>query len=142
MNRAFIAAVVDTLLPGDAGGLEGEPPLPRGSAAGIDLAALAKSHGPAFEAIARQAAGAEAFAAAAEPARIAAVHAVERAMPDAFRAMLSALLADYYESEPVLHAMDWRGDPPQPQGYVMPAQDAATTEWFGRVRQRRKLWRE
>ena len=142
MTPAFIAAVVDTLLPGDSGGPAGEPPLPSASAAGIDLGALAESHSAVFEAIAKQAGGAGPFIAATEPARVAAVQAIERAMPDAFRALLSALLADYYESAPVLTAMGWRKDPPQPRGHAMSAQAAAMAERLSRVQARGKLWRE
>ena len=97
MNAAFIAAVVDTLLPGDSGGPAGEPPLPKASAAGIDLGALANAHDTVLQAVANEAGSADAFSASSEPARIAVVQAIERAIPDAFRALLSALLADYYE---------------------------------------------
>ena len=127
MTPAFLAAVVDTLLPGDSGGPAGEPPLPPGSAASIDLASIAKSHGVVFDAIAKQAVDDRglhrrcgAFARRRDSV-------VERAMPDAFRALLSALLADYYESPAVLAAMGWRTDPPQPGGTLMAGQDPATT---------------
>jgi hypothetical protein len=141
MTPAFIAAVADTLFPGGSGGPDGYPPLPPASTAEIDLAALAKTHEAVFEAIAREAASAAAFTAAAEPARIAAVQATERAMPDAFRALLSSLLADYYESAPVLTAMGWRADPPQPRGHPMLPLDDVATERLGRVQARGKLWR-
>lgn len=142
MKAAFIAAVVDTLLPGDSGGPGGEAPLPPGNAAAIDLGVLARSHDVVLEAIAKQAGGAEAFNASSEPARIAVVQAIERALPDAFRALLSALLADYYESPSVLSAMGWRTDPPQPRGHEMRSNDDATGHRLDRVRRRRKLWRD
>jgi hypothetical protein len=94
-----------------------------------------------FDAIAKQAGTAEAFVAAAEPTRIAAVQSAERAMPDAFRALLSALLADYYESPRALAAMGWRTDPPQPQGHAMPDFGDPTSERLVRVQARGKLWR-
>lgn len=141
MNAAFIAAVVDTLFPGDSGGPAGEPPLPKASAAGIDLGTLANAHDSVLQAVANEAGSADAFSASSEPARIAVVQAIERAIPDAFRALLSALLADYYESPSVLSAMGWRTDPPQPQGNSLPAQDPATAERLKRVQARGKLWR-
>jgi hypothetical protein len=85
--------------------------------------------------------GAEAFTAAMESARVAAIHSVERAMPNASRALLSTLLADYYESPPVLTAMGWRAEPPQLGGHAMPEQVAMTAERLNRVRSRGKLWR-
>ena len=141
MNAAFIAAVVDTLLPGDSGGRAGEPRLPPGSTAGIDLSALFDARGAVFEAIAKQAGGADAFIAGGEPRRIVAVQATERAMPEAFRALLSTLLADYYESTPVLSAMDWRAEPPQPRGHQLKLSDGATAQHLEHVRSRQKLWR-
>jgi hypothetical protein len=141
MTPAFVTAVADTFLPGDSGGPDGYPPLPPASQAGIDLASIAKAHGAVFDAIAKQADTAEAFVATAEPGRVAAVQSVERAMPDAFRALLSALLADYYESPPVLAAMGWRTGPPQPQGHAIPEFSDAAFERLARVQARGKLWR-
>jgi hypothetical protein len=141
MNPAFIAVVADTLLPGDSGGGAGKPPLPPASAAGIDLAAIAQPHRAVFDAIATQSNGVGAFTAGTDAARIAAIQAIERAMPDAFRALLSALLADYYESPPVLSAMGWRTEPPQPQGHAMPKLGDAAFKRLDRVRARGKLWR-
>ena len=142
MKAAFIAAVVDTLLPGDEGGPSMRPPLLAGSAVGIDLRALTDAHLPVFEGIARQVDGPDAFVSGTDATRVAAIQAVECAMPDAFRALLSALLADYYESVLVLLAMGWRTDPPQPWGNTMPAQDPATAERLKRVQARGKVWRE
>lgn len=141
MNTAFIAAVVDTLLPGDSGGPAGERPVPKASAAGIDLGALANAHYTVLQAVAKEAGSADVFSSSSEPARIAVVQAIERAIPAAFRALLSALLADYYESPSVLSAMGWRTDPPQPRGNSLPAQDPATAERLKRVQARGKLWR-
>ena len=95
-----------------------------------------------LEAIAKQAGGADAFNASSEPARIAVVQAIERAMPDAFRALLSALLADYYKSPSVLSAMGWRTDPPQLQGHEMQPSGGAMAQHLARVFRRQKLWRD
>jgi hypothetical protein len=141
MNPAFICAILDTLLPGDGGGPAGEPPLPPASAVGIDSDALIRAHHQALDAIAAEVGGAAAFAAASEPARMAAVQAVERAMPDAFRALLSAILADYYETASVLAAMGWRAEPPQPMGHGMPTGDDVVLARLDRLRRREKLWR-
>jgi len=141
MTAAFIAAVVDTLLPGDSGGPSGEPRLPPGSAAGIELGVLAKAHQALFDAIANQAGGVDAFITGDEPARVIFVQAVERAIPDAFRSLLSALLADYYESSPVLVAMGWRTEPPQPQGHQLYFIHPAIKSAIYRVHNRGKLWR-
>jgi hypothetical protein len=141
MSPMFIAAVVDTLLPGDSGGSDGYPPLPPASAAGIDLTGIATSHSAVFNAVAQRTGKAEAFVSAVESERIAAMQSVERAMPEAFRVLLSALLADYYQSPPVLNAMGWRADPPQPQGHAMPEISDAAFQRLGRVQARGKLWR-
>ena len=142
MNAAFIAAVVDTLLPGDSGGPAGEPRLPKASAAGIDLGALTSTHNTLLDAIAKQAGSVEAFIAADESVRIAGVQTAERAMPEAFRALLSALLVEYYESQPVLKAMGWRTDPPQPRGHEMQPSSGAMAQRLERVHRRQKLWRD
>ena len=95
-----------------------------------------------LQAIAKEADSAEVFTAADEAARIATVQIIERAMPEAFRALLSALLADYYESPFVLSAMGWRTDPPQPQGHEMQPSGGAMAQHLARVSRRQKLWRD
>jgi hypothetical protein len=142
MNAAFIAAVVDTLLPGDTGGADGGPPLPPASVAGVDFTAIASAHSAVFDAVAQQMGNADAFLKAAESPRIAVVQSVERVMPEAFRALLSALLAAYYEAPPVLAAMGWRTDPPQPLGHEMQPSSGAMAQRLERVHRRQKLWRD
>jgi len=134
MTPEFLAAVIDTLLPG-------EEALPCGTRAGLDPAAYASAHRAAFDAVAAQAGSDERFARADESARTAILNAVERALPDAFRALLVAVLSDYYEAPPVLAALGWRIDPPQPSGHAMPKLDDPTTERLERVGRRAKLWR-
>jgi hypothetical protein len=142
MNAAYVAAVVDTLLPGDSGGPHGEAPLPKASAAGMDLGALANAHDTVIQAVAKEAGGAEEFTISDEAVRIAAVQTIERVLPEAFRALLLALLADYYESAPVLNAMGWRSEPPQPQGHELYFIHPAIKGLIHRVHSRGKLWRE
>jgi hypothetical protein len=134
MTPDVVAAVIDTLLPGDG-------VLPSGTAAGLPLAGYAESHRAILDAIAAEAGGADPFIRTDEAARTATVRAVERAMPDAFRALLTAALSDYYESEPVLVALGWPIDAPQPAGHALTATDEATATRLDRVAQRGRLWR-
>jgi len=135
MTPEFLAAVLDTLLPGDDA-------LPNGTRAGLDPAAHVAPHRAVFDAIAAQAGSFERLIGADEGARMTAVTAVERALPDAFRALLITVLSDYYETPALLTALAWRTDPPQPAGHAVPSFDNPTTERLERVRQRIKLWRD
>jgi len=116
--------------------------LPSGTRAGLDPAADVDSHRAVLDAIAARAGSYERFARADESARTAALTAVERAIPDAFRALLVAVLSDYYEASAALTALGWRTDPPQPAGHALPSLDSPTAEQLERVRQRIKLWRD
>ncbi|HTO81228.1 MAG TPA: hypothetical protein VMQ73_03290 [Methylomirabilota bacterium] len=132
MIPEFLAAVIDTLLPGD-------DVLPSGTAAGVALAP--GTHAPVLQAVRTEAGGMDAFAQAPEAARVAVLQAVERAHPETFRALLVAVLSDYYEAALVLAALGWRSDPPQPWGHALPIMDSPTSEHLERVRQRDRLWR-
>jgi hypothetical protein len=134
MTPAFLVALLDTLLPG-------ESPLPRGSAAGLDLRDVTDAHRPLLDAIATRAGGVDAFANASEADRIAALQEVARAMPDPFRAMLAATLTEYYDSDAVLTAMGWRTAPPQPMGHTVGSIDETALQMLEKVKQRRTLWR-
>jgi hypothetical protein len=133
MTPEFLAAVIDTLLPGDGA-------LPSGTAAGLPLTSYAESHRPVLEAIAAHAG--ESFIQAGEAARATALQAVERSMPDVFRALLTAVLSDYYESELVLTALGWPSHPPQPTGHAVAVIDDATAARLDRVARRGRLWRD
>ena len=141
MTPEFLAAVIDTLLPGERAAPSGATPLPSGTAAGLAPTDYAISHRPVFDALAAQGVGAEAFARADEAGRTAILQATERAVPDAFRALLVAVLSDYYESSAVLAAIGWRTDPPQPVGHSIPGMDDQSLQLLDRVRQRDRLWR-
>jgi len=141
MTPEFLAAVIDTLLPGEQKAPPGAMPLPSGTQADLDPAAYSSSHRAVLNAIAAQAGSCELFVRADESARDAILKAVERAMPDAFRALLATVLSDYCEAPPVLTALGWRVDPPQPSGHVVPDLDGPTAERLERVRERAKLWR-
>jgi hypothetical protein len=141
MTPEFLAAVIDTLLPGEQAAPPGTMPLPRGTQADLDPAAYSSSHRAVLNAIAAQAGSCELFVRADESARDAILKAVERAMPDAFGALLATVLSDYYEAPPVLAALRWRIDPPQPTGHALPTPDIPTAERLERARRRGKLWR-
>lgn len=134
MTPEFLAAVVDSLLPGDG-------VLPTGTAAALPLAAYSEPHRPVLDAISAQTDGIESFIRADEATRANALRAVERAMPDAFRALLTTVLSDYYESEQVLAALGWPRHSPQPTGHAIPAMDDATAARRERVARRGPLWR-
>ena len=134
MTPEFLAAVIDTLLPGD-------DVLPSAARASLDPAVYASSHRAVLDAIAAQAGGLERFTQADENARAAALTTVERALPEAFRALLVTVLSDYYEAPAVLTALGWRTDPPQPGGHAIAKIDGPTAERAERVRQRVQLWR-
>lgn len=142
MTPEFLRAVVDTLLPGEQSNTPGSAMLPSGSAAGVDLAKYAAAARPALDAIAHAAGGAAAFAGASEAARAAALSTVARESPDTFRALVTPVLADYYESAAVLIAFGWRAEPPQPRGHALPPTDEVTHQRLDRVRRRAKLWRD
>lgn len=122
---AFVAAVVDTLLPGDSG----ERPLPPASAVGTHTRVMARlASAPARDALAAIAAaagGEEAFVLAALDERAAVARHVERNNGAAFRSLVLFVASDYYENEAVLAAFGWRGEPPQPSGHTLaPFEDA------------------
>ena len=131
MTPEFLAAVIDTLLPGD-------DVLPSGTAAGV---ALAAAHTAVLEMAAAQAGGMDMFARAPDSARVAVLQAVERAQPEPFRALLVAVLSDYHQSAAAIRAVGWRVEPPQPTGHSIAHSSDATAEQLERVRQRKKLWR-
>jgi hypothetical protein len=133
MTSAFLAALLDTLLPG-------EPPLPRGSAAGLDLRAVTDTHRPVLDAIAARAGSADSFASASETDRIATLKEIERTLPDAFRTLLAAILTEYYDSAAALTAMGWRTDPPQPMGHSVEPVGETALQMLEKVKQRGKLW--
>src|SRR5207249_1844782 len=71
-----------------------------------------------FHAIADAARGEDAFVRADAAGRISSVKRVEAEMGEPFRAFVSLLLQDYYETDAVLVAIGSRAEPPQPDGHV------------------------
>jgi hypothetical protein len=131
MSPDFRRAIIDTVLPGEAG-------LPSGSAAGVEIPEAAAA---LLVAIADAAGGEEAFARASEAGQAEALRTVEGIHPDAFRRFAAALLSDYYESATVLAALGWSTVPPQPLGHTMPADPEDVPALLERVKQRGALWR-
>jgi len=136
MRREVLEAFLDVILPPESG-----MGLPSGTAAGLDIARHGAAAEPVLRIVLAAAGGEAAFLAAPAEARRAAVEAAERQAPEAFRAILSLLLPDYYESAAVLRAYGWRVEPPQPQGHGVAAMDEATGRALERVRRRPKIWR-
>ncbi len=132
----FIAAVLDTLLPGEADAPEA---LPSGSRAPIDFADLTTAHADALRAIATEAGGEAVFVAASPDKRADAIRRVEATAP--FQALLAAVLMRYYQSDKVTTAMGWRLEAPQPHGHKVAATDDATWERLERVEARGRIWR-
>lgn len=135
MTPEFLAAVIDTLLPGDS-------VLPSGTGAGLRPDVYATSHRELFAAVAARAGNMDNLAKAGERDRTATLQAVEMALPDPFRALLTAALSDYYESPAVLTALGWPVSPPQPAGHIVSPHDGPTAERSERVRHRGALWRD
>ena len=142
MTPEFLSAVVDTLLPGDAA----TPPLPSGTEVGI-AEKLAEHvvasrdgarHAAVLHAIADAARGEDAFMRADAAGRISCVERVEAEMGEPFRALVSLLLQDYYETDAVLLAVGLRTEPPQPDGHVIAPFDETLLD---PVRRRGPMWR-
>ena len=136
MTKAFLEAVLNTILPSDP-----HTALPSGSAVGLDISRHEAVAEPVLRLVLAAAGGEESFLAGSDEARHTAVEAAEREVTEAFRGLLALLLPDYYEAELVLTAFGWRAEPPQPQGHRLAITDEATGEALERVRRRGKIWR-
>lgn len=134
MTPEFLAAVIDTLLPGDEA-------MPSGTRAGVKPSSSADGHLDLFDAIAVRAGSAETFVKLDASARAALIHTVEHERPVSFRALLVILLSEYYESAAVIAALGWRSEPPQPTGHVIASADHRTQKMIDRIRQQDRLWR-
>ena len=141
MIGRLVHVIVDVLLPGD-----GDAALPAASEVGVNdalLSAIETPDGLAYRRvvarIARELGGAHEFTRATPDRRMAALQAVEKAMPVEFRALVVLTLETYYQSDAVIRAMGWRTEPPQPLGHAVDPLDEALLE---PVRKRGPLWRE
>jgi len=86
--------------------------------------------------------GEAAFVEASPASRAALMRGVEKEDAGAFRALVQAVLEDYYEAPPVLQALGWRGGGVQPDGNVVEEADAVTLARLDRQRTRRPFWRK
>jgi len=132
---SFLAALLDTLLPGDK---MSPTPLPPGSGIGVEARDLPAD---ALHAVTAEAGGEAAFETASPEMRADILRRVEAASPVAFQALLTAVLMRYYQSDAVVTAMGGRLEPPQPSGRSLPATDAATWARLEKVRKRGRIWR-
>ncbi len=135
MSESCHRPVLDTLLPGDGD-------VPTATAAGIDSEKISALLTPIAAAAARIAGSEQAFTGADEARRTEILTSVQKEMPDAFAALIAALLPDYYELPAVLKAFGWPVRPPQPQGHAIPQMDGPTAERLEKVKLRGKLWRD
>jgi len=133
MSRVLLLAILDTMLPGDAG----QPPLPAASEAGLELETLERLAEPAVAALADR----DGFLMASPADRVAQLRIVELNVPDAFKALLAEALATYYEAPPVVAVLGWRTAPPQPHGHDVAPNDDATWRSLEKVKARGQLWR-
>jgi hypothetical protein len=134
IDKRFLAAVVDTLVPG--GALANGLVAPAASTVGVaeGLASDASDHRQAgtlrnvLAAIAQAAGGEADFAASGEELRIAILKRVETLRPRDFLVLVTAVLIRYYEHPSVVTAFGWTARPPQPLGHAMPPFDPALLE--------------
>lgn len=140
LSDAFLDAVIDTLLPGEAAG-EHPRPLPPASRLGLRGRLHAAGHGEVFARIAETAGGEAAFIAADADRREAILVRVESGAFGAFRGLVNAVLADYYEHPEVLACFGRRATPPQPEGNQVAGPDAEMAAALERVRARGPIWR-
>ena len=133
MSRVLLLAILDTMLPGDAG----QPPLPAASEAGLELETLERLAEPAVAALADH----DGFLMASPVDRVAQLRIVELNVPDAFKSLLAEALATYYEAPPVVAVLGWRTAPPQPHGHDVAPNDDATWRSLEKVKARGQLWR-
>jgi hypothetical protein len=137
MSTAFLATVIDTLVPGGAlaNGVTAPP------ASKIDAAwdGIAARHAPVLAAIAAEAGGEDAFRSGTEDFRIAALKRVEASQGQVFAALVTAVLTLYYEHPEAIAAFGWTPRPPQPLGHELPPFDESL---LAPVKARGDIWRK
>jgi hypothetical protein len=138
LPSALLDAVIDAVCPGLAGATVLSP----ATGAGLSGLAYGERHAGVFGAVAAEAGGADAFLAMAPETRAAMLGRVEAGHPVAFRALVQAVIADYYEAPAVLTALGWRAEPPQPLGHRLQPMDEGLDALLERVRARGPIWRK
>ena len=136
MTPEFLAAVADSLFPGDA-------LVPSATRAGLSLGEEAVRHAAAFALVASQAGSEAAFLGASAERRSAVLEAVDGLDRAAFRALVAALSARFFGLPAVLEAYGWPARAPQPDGYVLGEQAAEphVAPLLARVAARPPIWR-
>lgn len=79
------------------------------------------------------------FTALEEDQRLAALHALEAAMPAKFDVFIDLIYIAYYSDERVHKRIGWRSGPLQPLGWELPKFDPSVLET---VSQRKPFWRK
>jgi hypothetical protein len=134
IDKKFLAAVVDTLVPG--GALANGVVAPAASTIGVADGLAYDTGDPrqtetlrnVLAAIAQASGGEVEFASGSEELRIAALKCVEALRPQDFLALVTTALIRYYEHPSVVTAFGWPARPPQPLGHAMPPFDPALLE--------------
>jgi hypothetical protein len=137
MAPEFLAALVDTLVPG--GALSNGVTAPPASAIDVDWMNLESRHPAILASIAAAGGGRGAFIASDERARTRLLENLQTAHPEAFTALVATVLVLYYEDPAVLAAFGWSPDPPQPHGHTLPRFDE---KLLAPVKARGQLWRD
>src|SRR5437879_7416664 len=101
-NDMFLAAMVDTLVPGAV--LANGVIAPAASSIGITWDALEERHGRVLAAIVTQAGGEEDFCSGTDEFRAGVLRQVEMSRPQDFAALVAMVLTLYYEHPEVLAA--------------------------------------
>lgn len=141
MSPAFLAAVIDTILPGEPEVAAGGTPLPRGSEVCRLSADHVDAHRSVLQLILDRGGGDSVFVEAGSGERTAVLAAIEREAVVPFRRLVVDLIQDYFESASVLEAMGAHAYPPQPRGRDLVTTDKNTLALLESVRGRGRVWR-
>jgi len=138
-NLAFLAVLVDSLLPG--GLVTEHVKLPSASSVGCDQALAQKSErlDALIAKIASQAGGADVFITAASSLRTKILRAVQAEEPEGFAELVTLTLSHYFAQGEVLTRVGWRAEPPQPKGHALSPFDESL---LASVRARGAIWRQ
>ena len=129
MTPVQLRQLADLLLPGDQAGL------PPGSRVPDVMLALTESTSPLIA----QIGGHPDFADRTK--RNAVLSEMESSHGQDFRNLVLSLIKPYYESGPVLEAMGWRTQPPQPLGHELAPMAADLDQALVEIAARKRIWR-
>ncbi len=129
MTPVQLRQLADLLLPGDQAGL------PPGSRVPDVMLALTESTSPIIAQIGSH----PDFTDRAK--RNAVLSEMEGSHGQDFRDLVLSLIKPYYESGPVLEAMGWRTQPPQPLGHELASMAADLDQALAEIAARKRIWR-